>query len=65
MDEQQITTRMAEPVHLTISRSAKGKIQYEISIHAATVDDTAWQVFELENRVKAQYKGQLAGEVEE
>ena len=52
--------KLAEPVHLTITRNAKGKVQYEISIHTASVDDVAEQTKQLEAWVQAKFKGQLA-----
>ena len=62
VEEQTVTTKIAEPIHLTTTRNAKGKIQYEISIHAATVQEVAAKTEELEMLVKAQHKGELAGE---
>ena len=32
-EEQVITQHIAEPVHVTITRNAKGDIQYEVSVH--------------------------------
>ncbi len=60
--EQITTTKMAEPVHLIVTRNAKGEYQYEISIHAATVDEVLAQTKAIDDQVKAMYRGQLSGE---
>ena len=35
-EEQVVTQHMGEPVHITITRNAKGDIQWEVSLHAPT-----------------------------
>ena len=54
--------KLAEPVHVTITRNAKGKVQYEFSVHAATPPEVELIVGELEKWVQDKFKGQLAGE---
>lgn len=56
--------KYAEPVHLTITLNAKGKIQYEISVHGQTDVDTAEVSFRLEDKVKERYGKQLASQEE-
>ena len=57
----QITT-MAEPVHITVTRNAKGRYQYEISVHTKTADEAFDIGVELDARLKKHFEGQLAGE---
>ena len=52
--------KLAEPVHLTITRNAKGKVQYEISIHGADTAKVEHDTAELEFWVQEKFKGQLA-----
>ncbi len=54
--------KIGEPVHLTVSTNAKGKIQYEISVHGATDADITPHVDRLEAYVQEKYKGRLAGD---
>ena len=52
--------KLAEPVHLTITRNAKGKVQFEISIHSADTSKVEHDTAELEDWVQKKYEGQLA-----
>ena len=54
--------KLAEPVHLTITRNAKGKVQYEISIHGPDEATVEHQTAELEDWVHRKYEGHLAGD---
>ncbi len=63
-EESVVVQKIAEPLHLTITRNAKGKYQYEISVHTPD-GDAAFDVgFRLDERGRAKLQGQLAGEVE-
>lgn len=64
-NETIITEHLGEPVHLTTSLNAKGKVQFEISVH--TMDTTEAEKIneELDAWVRTKYAGKLAGEGEQ
>ena len=54
-DRRPLTYIYAQPVHITLTRNAKGTYQWEISIHAETVEKTLEQIDETEAELKAKY----------
>ena len=56
--------KIAEPVHFVLTRNAKGKYQYELSIHAKDVDTVLEQAWKLDEQVRLKLQGQMAGEIQ-
>jgi len=54
-NEQVVTQHMAEPVHITVTRNAKFDIQFEVSIHGATVEETLRDVNLAEQALSKMY----------
>ncbi len=52
-EEQIVTQRMAEPVHITLTRNAKGDIQWEVSIHGPTTKEAVDNTLEMAERAAA------------
>lgn len=48
--------------HVTVTRSAKGKYQWEISVHSDSEGEVLAMVSRLEGDLRRQYQGQLSGE---
>lgn len=54
-EEQIVTSHIAEPCHITVTRNAKGDIQFEVSIHGVDVADTLRMVLEAEAALSERY----------
>ena len=51
-DKQIVVNYMGEPVHITLTKNAKGQYQYEISYHGSDPFQTAEVVAELTKKVE-------------
>jgi hypothetical protein len=61
-EESLVITKMSEPIHVTITRSAKGRYQWEISIHGATADETLETGIRIDKQLLLEYGDQASGE---
>ena len=50
------TQKLAEPVHLTLTRNSKG-YGWEVSVHAATLEQAFSQLEQADAQIKAKYGG--------
>ena len=46
---------IAEPVHVILTRNAKGNYQWEIGYHGRSVNDTLDMLAEIDSRLKREY----------
>jgi hypothetical protein len=59
-EAQVVETRMAQPVHLTLTKNAKAQHQWEISIHAETTEKVLEQTLELDEALTEKFKGEAS-----
>ena len=58
-EESSVVTHIGEPIHISISRNAKGNIQYEVSVHMSDAAECKRITTFLEDALYAKYKDQL------
>jgi hypothetical protein len=59
-----VRTVLAQPVHVTLSQSAKGRYYWEISVHAADAEEAREMYVSIDEDLKRRYgapEGGLAG----
>ncbi|MGP8056806.1 MAG: hypothetical protein ACLP9K_04300 [Nitrososphaerales archaeon] len=54
-EHRPLTYVYAQPVHVTLTRNAKGTYQWEISVHAETVEKTLEQVNQVDKELDEKY----------
>jgi hypothetical protein len=55
LETRKSTVIYAQPVHITLQRSAKGGYYWDISIHAPTVSETLDMIHEADERLRKNY----------
>lgn len=61
-EESLIITKSAEPIHIEITRSAKGRYQWSITVHGATADETLETGIRIDKQLLLEYGDQASGE---
>jgi hypothetical protein len=51
-----------KPFHVTLTRNAKGRYQWEISVHTDIGADAYAEAVNLDSALRKEYEGQLGGE---
>jgi hypothetical protein len=54
---QRIINSFEQPIHITLTKNAKGSYQWEISVHAPTLKEAIDQIKEADSILTNQYGG--------
>lgn len=63
--ETVVVTKLGEPIRVQITRSAKGKYQWEVTVSAATADEALEVGIHIDKQLEIEYHGRASGETEE